>query len=388
MRTWISLAFVGLVVVGVVLTPTPVQSHRPITTTIMFNKEIAQIFQRKCFQCHSDNNLAMSLTNYTAARPWARAIREEILDREMPPWQAVPGYGHFANDISLNSREKEIILSWTDGGAPSGVLKAEEATPPVYVPAEPSWDHGTPDLVLPIGEGQRIASGAPFEIRRFVVETKLPAARRVRAIALKQGDRRVVRHAAYYDEATGKWIGGWTPWNTLSQFAAAVAVPLGPKARIAIEIGYSSTEEDVTDRSELGLYFEDAKGPVASATDLAAPAATLAPGQTAHRVRTEMKLPAATRVLGFWPEPGESAKSVEITAVTPEGMATPLLWINEYHPQWRSPYFMESPVDLPRGSRLLMTTYFDNAGDEPLQVRPRAWVATAPASHQAAAPRK
>ena len=45
----------------------------------------------------------------------------------MPPWTAVRGYGHFANDISLSAREMEIILSWADGGAPSGVLKAEES---------------------------------------------------------------------------------------------------------------------------------------------------------------------------------------------------------------------------------------------------------------------
>ena len=96
----------------------------------------------------------MSLTTYTEARPWARAIREEILERKMPPWQAVRGYGHFANDISLSTREMEIILSWADGGAPSGVLKVEESMPPVFVPPAPAWDRGTPDMVLPIGTGQ------------------------------------------------------------------------------------------------------------------------------------------------------------------------------------------------------------------------------------------
>ena len=37
--------------------PTPAYSHKPITTNILFKNEIAQIFQRKCFQCHSENNL-------------------------------------------------------------------------------------------------------------------------------------------------------------------------------------------------------------------------------------------------------------------------------------------------------------------------------------------
>lgn len=371
-----------------VLVPEPAYSHKPITTNILFKNEIAQIFQRKCFQCHSENNLAMSLTTYTEARPWARAIREEILDREMPPWQAVPGYGSFANDLSLNTREKEIILSWTDGGAPSGVLKAEESIPPVYVPDAPSWDHGEPDLIVPVSAGHPVPAGSPFTVKRFVVETKLPAARRVRAIALKQGDRRVVRHAAFYDDTSRRWIGGWTPWQTISQLPGNAAVQLPARARLAVEIGYSGTGEDVTDKSELGLYFDDGKGAVAGGLSLAAREGAADPGASAHKVRVETKLPSDTRVLAFWPEPGDGATSVEIMAITPEGMATPLLWINQFRPEWRSPYVLSAPVELARGSRLVMTTYFDNATDQKLTTRPQAWVVTAAGSRPAAARRK
>jgi hypothetical protein len=360
-----------------VLRPAPVYTHKPITTNILFKNEIAQIFQRKCFQCHSENNLAMSLTTYADARPWARAIREEVLDRQMPPWQAVPGYGHFANDLSLNSREKEIILSWADGGAPSGVLKVEESIPPVYVPAAPSWDHGEPDLAVPIGAGHRVTSGSPLQIKRFVVATNLPAAKRVRAISLKQGDRRVVRHAAFYDGATGKWLGGWTPWQTLSSLANETAIQLPAKARIAVEIGYTSTDEDVTDTSELGLYFGDGDGPVADAMSIAAPETTLPPGTTAQRVRVETKLAADTTFVAIWPNPGEGATSIEIAATTPDEMMTPLLWVNQYRPEWRSPFYLAAPVTLPRGTRLVMTTYFENAGEQAVKAQPQAWLATA-----------
>jgi hypothetical protein len=369
-----------------VLLPAPAYSHKPITTNILFKNEIAQIFQRKCFQCHSENNLAMSLTTYTEARPWARAIREEILERKMPPWQAVPGYGHFANDISLNTREKEIILSWTDGGAPSGVLRAEEGIPPVYVAPIPLWDHGQPDIVLPVGE-QRVTGGAAFETRRVVIDTRLPAPRRVRAIGLKQGDRRVVRHAAFYDAATGRWLGGWTPWQTLSAFADDVQVALPANARIAVEIGYSGSDADVVDTSEVGLYFATGQGAAADAFAITATESRLAAGTRRHRVRAETKLAANTRVLAFWPEPGVGATSVEVAAVSPEGMTTPLLWIADYRADWPAPYLLSSGVDLPRGSRLITTTYFDNASDAPLAAKPRVWVASA-GSRPAAAPRK
>ena len=43
--------------------------HVPITTKIVFNREIAQIFQKKCFQCHTDGNVSVPLTTYREAAP-------------------------------------------------------------------------------------------------------------------------------------------------------------------------------------------------------------------------------------------------------------------------------------------------------------------------------
>ena len=371
---WMTFAAAALAAV-IVLSPSPVYSHKPITTSVLFKNEIAQIFQRKCFQCHSENNLGVSLTTYTDARPWARAIREEILERKMPPWTAVPGYGHFSNDISLSAREMEIVLSWTDGGAPSGVLKVDESTPPVYVPPAPAWDRGTPDKVVPIGGGQSIDAGAPFEVKRFVVDTGFDAAKRVRALALKQGDRRVVRHAAFYENATGRWLGAWTPWQTIATLPEAGAYRLPARAQILVEIGYSGTTEAVTDKSELGLYFDTGSGPSVDSMALRSPETSLPAGATAHRVRTETKISAPVSVVALWPTPTDGARSIEIATTSPDGVVSPLLWIKDFRPEWRSPYVLSSPVSLPVGTRVTMTTYFDNPSDKTSVARAQAWLA-------------
>ena len=362
-------------VAAIVLRPSPVYSHKPITTNVLFKNEIAQIFQRKCFQCHSENNLGVSLTTYTEARPWARAIREEILDRKMPPWTAVPGYGHFSNDISLNARETEIILSWTDGGAPSGVLKADESTPPVHVPPAPAWNHGTPDRVIPIGNGHAIGAGTSFELKRFVVDTGFVVPTRVRAIALKQGDRRVVRHAAFYEGATGRWLGAWTPWQTTTTLPEGAAYRLPARAQVVVEIGYSGASEAVTDKSELGLYVDTSSGPAMDAMSLRSADATVPAGAAARRVRTETKITTPVSVVALWPTPTDGARSIEIATTTPDGVVSPLLWIKEFRPDWRSPYVLSSPVALPAGTRLTMTTYFENRSDKAIPARAQAWLA-------------
>lgn len=368
---------VGAAAIAAVLgTASPAYPHKPITTNILFKNEVAQIFQRKCFQCHTENNLGMSLTTYTDARPWARAIREEILDRRMPPWTAVRGYGRFSNDISLSAREMEVILSWADGGAPSGVTRAEEPIPPVFVASEPSWDRGAPDVVLPIGSGEAIAAGAPFAVKRFVLATGFTTPKKIRTIALKQGDRRVVRHAAFYEEGTGRWLGAWTPWETASELPKGIAHQLAPGARIAVEIGYSGAEQAVTDRSELGLYFDRADSAATSSMALSATEAPLPPGTTGQRLHAETTLTTDTSGLAFWPDAGPGIRSIEIAATSPDGVTTPLLWIKDFRPEWRSSYVVTKPLLLARGTRLAMTAYFDNRGDKPATANARAWLLT------------
>jgi hypothetical protein len=369
------------VIAAVLVFPVPAYSHKPITTNILFKNEIAQIFQRKCFQCHSDNNLSMSLTNYTVARPWARAIREEALDRHMPPWRAVRGYGHFANDISLNTREMEILLSWADGGAPSGVLKAEEGINPVYVPPGPSWEHGAPDVVLPLSSGHSVDSGAPASMTRFVVSTNFTAPRIVRALALKQGDRRVVRHAAFFEEGSGRWLGAWTPWQTIFPLPDGTGLRLPARARVVVDVTYVGTDEAVTDKSELGLYFAESRADAAGELIIAAPESVVNAGETSRRVRSESRVAQETSAHAIWLDVGAHARSIEISAVAPDGFVTPLLWVKEYSPDWRTPYIFATPVALERGSRLLMTTYFANDSAEPATVRPTATIlTTAPAT--------
>ncbi len=141
------------------VTSRQVESHPRITTTLLWNKDIAPIMQRRCYQCHTEQNVAMSFATYKVGRPWAVAIREEVLTRNMPPWSAVAGYGRFANDLSLTQRELDLLVAWADGGAPSGQTLEEEARPAVFINPFPTWEHGQPDAVLAPASPQPVENG-------------------------------------------------------------------------------------------------------------------------------------------------------------------------------------------------------------------------------------
>ncbi len=381
------MPFAGVVTLGLVvagwpyLRPEPVETHGRITTNIVFNREVSQIFQKKCFQCHTEGNVSMSLTTYRDARPWAVAIKEEILEKKMPPWSAVSGYGHFSNDVSLTAREISLITSWADGGAPSGVLMADEDKPAVIIPSLSGWEHGQPDAVIAVGAGEKVAAGSSDRVARLEAATGLKQAAWLKSLQLNFTDRRVVRYAAVYELRTGQWLGTWTPTHPVSALPQDVAIQLPAGGKVAIEIGYRGTDADAVGAGELGLYFAPAK-PAQAASVLAITAApvSVAAGKSRERVRTEYTVKSATTAAALWPSLGAGATSVEVTAIRPDGVVDPLLWLKDYRADWPSSYVFKEPVTLPAGTRLVMTAYYDNTGTSVLRAQPTVSVTAVPLS--------
>src|SRR5215813_2685553 len=87
-----------------------------------FTRDIAPIFFKNCVSCHHPGqNSPFSLQTYADARPWAKAIRERVVTRYMPPWKPEPGYGGpFQGARGLSGQEIGTIERWTSGGAPEG----------------------------------------------------------------------------------------------------------------------------------------------------------------------------------------------------------------------------------------------------------------------------
>src|SRR5271154_2183331 len=86
---------------------------------VTFTKDIAPIFQAKCEECHRKGTAApMSLITYQEARPWAKAIRERVITRNMPPWHIdkTVGIQKFSNDRSLSDEQISTIVKWVDSG--------------------------------------------------------------------------------------------------------------------------------------------------------------------------------------------------------------------------------------------------------------------------------
>ena len=126
-------------------------AHERITTKVTWDREIAPIVEARCVSCHRPGGRApMSLATYAEARPWAKAIKEEVLARRMPKWPVVRGYGDFTNDPSLSSFEIALLAAWADGGAPKpGDAKAPAAGPVNASATASAQPPATRDVRLP-----------------------------------------------------------------------------------------------------------------------------------------------------------------------------------------------------------------------------------------------
>ena len=100
-----------LFVLGAILSATAVaagvrMTAAPADTVPTFNKDVAPIVFNNCVSCHRPNQIApMSLMSYQEVRPWARAIKNKVVKREMPPWFADPRFGEFRNDPRLTDEQ-------------------------------------------------------------------------------------------------------------------------------------------------------------------------------------------------------------------------------------------------------------------------------------------
>jgi hypothetical protein len=133
MKRFISIVmFLSVLSVGM-----KARAHDVITTKLTWDREISRIVNLRCVVCHHTGGRAFSLMTYAEARPWAVAIKEQVLLRQMPPWGAVKGFGDFRNDQGLTSEQIEWITAWVGGGVPEGDPADLETNPKIPEPAPP-----------------------------------------------------------------------------------------------------------------------------------------------------------------------------------------------------------------------------------------------------------
>lgn len=349
----------------------PASSHDPITTSVTFNKEIIRILQRSCLGCHAPGKIKadIPLTSYEEARPWAKAIKEEVLEKRMPPYQAVKGYGEFHNPYLLSQREIELLVSWVEGGAPRGEAKD---LPKEIVPAA-HWSFGKPELNLQPEEMITIPAGEGAYEACVKLPTNLKQEQWANALEFIPTNAAIVHSAEFFLQkqcsancAQGEKIGEWVPGQEAIKLPENAGILLPANACLTMKIRYARGEQEAKDHSILGVYLALEEVTLQAQRVAIKPLPLLLPvGAKERRIKASYVVRENAEAIAIRPLLFPFAKSIEATAYYPDGAAEVLIAAKDYRHTWQPSYFFKRPVPMPAKTRIEVTAYLDNSEQNP-----------------------
>ena len=347
-----------------------------------FYRDVLPILQDRCQECHRAGEMApMALTTYREARPWAKAIRDAVRSRKMPPWFADPCCGKFSNDRSLSSAEIDTLAAWAESGA----AKGDERD----APAARIWPAGgnlpSPDTVIEMPRAYQVPARGEVEYQDFIAPTGFKEDRWVQAVEARPGDRRVVHHLVVYVREPGStWTHGPTKADILAIYAPGASPQTWPEGMaklikagsdLVFEIHYTPTGKPATDRSRVALVFAKAPPEKRILTlQMGNDRFVIPPGARHHRVTVWGTLPNDGLLLGFFPHMHLRGRAFEYTLIRDDGQPESLLKISSYNFYWQLYYQLAAPRALKKGARLEWIGEFDNSANNPLNPDPSAEV--------------
>ena len=240
---------------------------------VTFAKDIVPIFQRSCQVCHRQGEMApMSLMTYQEVRPWARAIKNRVVAREMPPWHVDKNIGiqAFKDDPSLSDEQIAMVSAWVDNGAPLG--DPADMPPPVDFPDASEWQIGEPDLVVRYPAYQMPAEG-PDLFGALYTDLDLDEDRYIRAIQTRPANdpsRRVVHHALSFavhpdeeqmriagddDVPAAQFLVEYASGKNGEVYPGDSGLLLEAGRKMRLDYHIHSVGEEVDARVELGIVF-------------------------------------------------------------------------------------------------------------------------------------
>jgi hypothetical protein len=350
----------------------------------------------------------MPLRTYEEVRPWAKAILNSTVNREMPPFHATGPIGRYVDDPRLTNKKIDLIRRWVAAGSPPGPPVEDEI---VDAPAEsPAWSQGEPDLILKSQPYLVKTEGEDYAAH--ILDYVFPEDVWVGAIEIRQSDYSIVHHSTVYllkiesdhDEARfarrinegrphisglltslsviGDFVGGWLPGRpALIPMAGGVTkIPAG--ARLVLNNHYYTppgadrSDRPPTVQTEVGFYYFD--GELTEQRGVAGASLKdgfeIPPGDPLYVKTAEVVLEHDVLIESYGLHMHLRGKSSTATLIYPDGRQEVIFHVPRFDLNWQRTYELVEPIFAPAGSRILHRTVWDNSDANPNNPDPSATV--------------
>ena len=362
-----------------------IADFRPVT----FSREIAPLVFDKCAACHRPGGAApFSLLTYAEVRQRASQIAAVTESRFMPPWKADSAAGDFVGQKRLNDQEVALFRRWANEGALEGDPRDVPPTPRFT----DGWQLGTPDLVVTIPEAYRLQAESTDVFRIFVIRLPTDTTKYVTGIEFHPGNARVVHHAnirldhtaasreldardpapgydglmarsAVYPD--GHFL-GWTPGQIAPLVPGAMAWQLDPGTDLVVQLHMQPSGAVEAVRPTVGFFFgKERPTQTPTIVRLGSQGIDIAAGDAHYMVTDSYVLPVDADLHAVQPHAHYRLRTATGLATLPDGGIKSLINISEWDFRWQHVYRYQTPIPLPKGTRVSMRYVYDNSTGNP-----------------------
>jgi hypothetical protein len=303
---------------------------------------VSRVLDDRCMSCHGpEGGAAPRLDGYEQARAAAADMKRAVLERRMPPWYAVEGFGEFTNDPTLTQVETAWIADWADAGAPADPDGALADFQPGLNP-HVHHAHGQ-ELVLRTPE---YAIEQPSH--SFALATGLTSDRWVRGWEIIPGNRAQAL-SAVVALASGPTLGTWTAGEPMTMLPDDVSVHLPRGATIQLTVKYRRASATTPAASSVRLALAHSPGRPLKTLSLPCGATRLPRNIDALAIRAAGDMP---------------GESLAIDARRPDRGIDALAWLQNFPRAHDRTYWFRRPVALPAGSAVSVAASDAHCGAE------------------------
>jgi peroxiredoxin len=348
-----------------------------------YAQDVAPILADKCVPCHQAGGVApWAMDRYESVTSQSASIRDAVMTRHMPPWDAAPAYGGFSNDPSLSRTQARALIRWIDAGNPRGdgpdpLAQATSAT-------LPEWPLGAPDLVIEVPP-QSVPAGGVIDYRNVDIPLPLDRDVWVRAVDMQPGNRAVLHHCLVFviyppqrRARQPNWKGGgnsyfaaYAPGYNVEPFPYDTGQLLPKGSVLQFQLHYNAVGHATSDSPRLALYFH--KRPPTRELVVESAHNTnfrIPPHAPDYPVEASYMLKKDALLHGMFAHLHMRGSRISYEARHPNGRREMLLSVPRYRFDHQIVYLLRQPTPLSAGTKIVVRGAFDNSPLNPANPDP------------------
>jgi hypothetical protein len=221
-----------------------------------------------------------------------------------------------------------------------------------------------------------------MEYQRVAVQTNLSEDHWVTALEIRPSTPAVVHHVlvflAYppdharlgeqprYKDGLDGYFAGLVPGQGHVVFPRGVAKFIPKNALLIFQIHYTPNGTATQDRPKIGMTFAPGRPEHELTTrGVFNTRFRIPPGDANYAVTGSHLFRFPARLLSFNPHSHVRGKAYRYEMVYPDGRSETVLDVPHYDFNWQLEYYLREPLDVPAGTRLKVTAWYDNSDKNP-----------------------